>query len=71
MDLKTLLLGGESPPFLSGGLGTACYELAKAMDRLGMRVLFILPRMKPVRVVGGAAMAGGRPRSWQIPATGE
>jgi len=59
MNIKTLMLGWEFPPFISGGLGTACYGLTKAMDQLGMQVIFILPRMKPVRFIGGAAMPGG------------
>ena len=63
MNVRTLMLGWEFPPFISGGLGTACYGLTKAMDHLGMRVTFVLPRMKPVRFVGGAVMAGGSDRS--------
>ena len=38
------MLGWEFPPFISGGLGTACYGLTKALDRLGHRVIFVLPR---------------------------
>ncbi|UCD27443.1 MAG: glycosyltransferase, partial [Planctomycetota bacterium] len=33
-------------PFISGGLGTACYGLTKAMSESGTEVLFLLP--KPV-----------------------
>jgi len=43
--MKVLMLGWEFPPFISGGLGTACYGLTKAMDQLGIRVTFVLPRM--------------------------
>jgi glycosyltransferase involved in cell wall biosynthesis len=38
------MLGWEFPPFISGGLGTACYGLTKAMSRLGMEITFILPK---------------------------
>lgn len=38
------MLGWEFPPFISGGLGTACYGLTRALDRLGHEVLFVLPR---------------------------
>jgi glycosyltransferase involved in cell wall biosynthesis len=38
------MLGWEFPPFISGGLGTACYGLTKAMDKLGIKVTFILPK---------------------------
>jgi len=39
------MLGWEFPPFISGGLGTACYGLTKALDQLGVEVLFVLPTM--------------------------
>jgi len=43
--MKVFMLGWEFPPFISGGLGTACYGLTKAMDQLGIEVTFVLPRM--------------------------
>lgn len=42
--MRIVMLGWEFPPFISGGLGTACYGLTKALDRQGHEVLFILPR---------------------------
>jgi len=42
--MKVFMLGWEFPPFISGGLGTACYGLTKAMSNMGMDVLFVLPR---------------------------
>jgi glycosyltransferase involved in cell wall biosynthesis len=39
------MLGWEFPPFISGGLGTACYGLTRAMDQLGMEVTFVLPKI--------------------------
>ena len=33
--MKVFMLGWEFPPFISGGLGTACYGLTRAMDQLG------------------------------------
>ncbi|MBL8764472.1 MAG: glycosyltransferase [Phycisphaerae bacterium] len=42
--MRILMLGWEFPPFIAGGLGTACYGLTKALDRLGQEVLFVLPR---------------------------
>ena len=38
------MLGWEFPPFISGGLGTACYGLTKAMSGLGTDIIFVLPR---------------------------
>lgn len=53
MKIRTLMLGWEFPPFISGGLGTACLGLTKAMDRLDMPVTFVLPRAKPMHLAGG------------------
>ena len=61
MKIKTLMLGWEFPPYISGGLGTACYGLTKAMGRLGMEVTFLLPRMGPVRLAGGEILESGFP----------
>ena len=43
-QIKVFMLGWEFPPFISGGLGTACYGLTKAMDQLGIQVTFVLPK---------------------------
>jgi len=43
--MRVLMLGWEFPPFISGGLGTACYGLTRAMDQLGVQVTFVLPRV--------------------------
>ena len=42
--MRIFMLGWEFPPFISGGLGTACYGLTKAMSSQGTDVLFVLPR---------------------------
>ena len=42
--MRIMMLGWEFPPFIAGGLGTACYGLTKALDRLGHEVVFVLPR---------------------------
>jgi len=44
--MRIMMLGWEFPPFIAGGLGTACYGLTKALDRQGHEVVFVLP--KPV-----------------------
>lgn len=51
------MLGWEFPPFISGGLGTACFGLTKAMSKLGLEVTFVLPRA--VSGVGGSAQVNG------------
>jgi glycosyltransferase involved in cell wall biosynthesis len=42
--MRVFMLGWEFPPFISGGLGTACYGLTKAMSGLGVDIMFVLPR---------------------------
>ncbi len=43
MRVRALMLGWEFPPFITGGLGTACYGLTQAMERLETEILFLLP----------------------------
>jgi glycogen(starch) synthase len=43
--MRVLMLGWEFPPFISGGLGTACYGLTKALDQLDNKVFFVLPKI--------------------------
>ena len=42
--MKVLMLGWEFPPHISGGLGTACHGLTKALDAALVDVIFVLPR---------------------------
>jgi len=42
--MRVLMLGWEFPPFITGGLGTACYGLTKALARHGAQVVFVLPK---------------------------
>jgi len=41
--MKVLMFGWEFPPFKSGGLGTACYDLTKGLARQGVDVTFVMP----------------------------
>jgi glycogen synthase len=66
MSITTLMLGWEFPPFISGGLGTACYGLTKAMSRQGMQVTFVLPRQKPIHFAGSSRQAG-EALAWEVP----
>lgn len=54
--MKTFMLGWEFPPFISGGLGTACYGLTKAMDRLGIKITFVLPKTSSTPYAGHLKM---------------
>ena len=42
--MNVLMFGWEFPPFISGGLGTACAGLTKGLDAVGgVRTTFVLP----------------------------
>ena len=63
--MRGFMLGWEFPPFISGGLGTACYGLTRAMDQLGIEVTFVLPKMVDqtyathVKLLSPASQASG------------
>lgn len=42
--MRVFMLGWEFPPFISGGLGAACYGLTQALSRQRVDILFVLPR---------------------------
>lgn len=41
--MKILMLGWELPPYNSGGLGVACFYMAKALSEQGANIDFVLP----------------------------
>jgi len=55
--VRILMLGWEFPPFISGGLGTACQGLTRAMGDLGMEIVFVLPMLVTRHPVSGTANA--------------
>lgn len=42
--MRVLMLGWEFPPFITGGLGTACYGLTRALSQRGVTITFVLPK---------------------------
>lgn len=44
--MRILMLGWELPPYNSGGLGVACYELARALADRGAQIDFVLPHAR-------------------------
>ena len=56
--MKVLMFGWEFPPYKSGGLGTACYDLTKALSKKGVEVTFVMPlapesaKAKFVKLIG-------------------
>lgn len=41
--MKVLMFGWEFPPYKSGGLGTACYDLTKGLKKKGIEISFVMP----------------------------
>ena len=67
--MKVLMLGWEFPPFITGGLGTACYGLTKALDQLNVKVTFVLPKMVNSEYATHVKVLS--PASWQSTASFE
>ncbi len=47
-DKKVLMFGWELPPFNSGGLGVACYEMAQSIAKQNTDITFVLPKKQAV-----------------------
>jgi len=44
--MKVLMFGWEFPPYLSGGLGTACFGMTRALADERVEVLFVMPGLE-------------------------
>ena len=44
--MRVLMFGWEFPPHISGGLGTACFGLTRALSRRGVEIIFVIPRLR-------------------------
>ena len=47
--MRILMFGWEFPPYISGGLGTACFGITKSLKELGNEIIFVLPRIRGKR----------------------
>jgi glycogen(starch) synthase len=47
--MRVLMFGWEFPPHVSGGLGTACHDMTKALTRHGVGVVFVVPHAPSLR----------------------
>lgn len=43
--MRVLMFGWEFPPHISGGLGTACYGLTRALARQNVDIIFVVPKL--------------------------
>jgi len=41
--MRVAMLGWEFPPFVSGGLGVHCFELTRALCKMGLEIDFFMP----------------------------
>ncbi len=44
--MRVLMFGWEFPPHISGGLGTACFGLTRALAKQQVDIVFVVPRLK-------------------------
>ena len=59
--MRVLMLGWEFPPIISGGVGTACYGLTKALAESGVEVLFVLPHCPEAEASSDVELIGLAP----------
>lgn len=60
--MRVLMFGWEFPPFSSGGLGSACYGLARALSRENIDITFVLPQANPIEYDFMKVIAANIPR---------
>lgn len=56
--MRVLMFGWEFPPYISGGLGTACHGLTKGLATSGADILFVLPRLDSNEDGGHLSLVG-------------
>ena len=68
--MRVLMFGWEFPPYKSGGLGTACYGMGRALAKKGTEILFVLPQTpfgRPGAGGGNACRCVRHPaRGWSV-----
>ena len=68
--MRVLMFGWEFPPLVSGGLGTACHGITRALVRLGHQVIFVMPHgegdaaFPGLTIVSASAVRSGRSPSF-------
>ena len=59
--MRVLMLGWEFPPHLSGGLGTACLGLTRALAGLSTEITFVLPTEASAEQAAHLRLLGAAP----------
>ena len=60
--MRVLMFGWEFPPYISGGLGTACFGLTKQLAQKKIGITFVLPKIKgesQVQTAGDVRIVSG------------
>ena len=61
--MKVFMLGWEFPPYISGGLGTACAGLTRGLNEAGVEVAFVSGPRAASRARESASSSPPRPMS--------
>ncbi|WP_285905245.1 glycosyltransferase family 4 protein [Pseudodesulfovibrio pelocollis] len=56
--MRVLMFGWEFPPYISGGLGTACLGLTKGLAGMGTDIVFVLPKLESGESGGHLTLMG-------------
>ena len=66
--MKVLMFGWEFPPFNSGGLGTHCYGLTKALSKRKVEITFVMPATsQKIQAEFVRIVKAGRKKILQVP----
>src|SRR5690606_20293460 len=66
--MRVLMFGWEFPPEISGGLGTACFGLTKALTAENVDVTFVAPRLSGAEDQAGANLLSASDIELPLPA---
>jgi len=75
--MKVLMFGWEFPPYVSGGLGTACFGMTRALVDEQIEILFVMPGLETsqenrfLRVVSAGSFSVGEVSAAQETPDGE
>lgn len=73
--MKVLMFGWEYPPFISGGLGTACFGLTQGLVQRGADMVFVVPKLmampdsSSVKIIDGAGIRLTDDNHAEVPAS--
>ena len=69
--MRILMFGWEFPPHISGGLGTACYEITRTLSRHGADIVFVVPRAEMPAAATHVQLVAATESTLAYPSTSE